>query len=77
MKISGDEVSGVDRLKYLRFVLQMNGSIKKDMNHRSSCGWMRQKETSGIFCDKNNLIMLKCKFYKVIMKPDIMCGLEC
>lgn len=35
------------------------------------------EKTFGVLCDKRILLRLKCKFYKSVVRPTILYGLEC
>lgn len=49
----GNEVlANVPKFKYLGSVLEKNGKLRGEMNHRVSCGWMNWKRMSGVLCKK-------------------------
>ena len=42
----------VNKFKYLGSVIQQNGDIDEDINHRIKVGWQKWKYSSGVLCDK-------------------------
>ncbi|RZC31475.1 Pentatricopeptide repeat-containing protein [Glycine soja] len=74
----GDHINPqVTRFKYLGFVIQDDGEIEGDMNHRIQAGWMKWRKASGVLCDAKVPIKLKGKFYRTAVRPAILYGTEC
>lgn len=46
MKLSGDEVDEIEKLKYLESVIQKDMGVEEDMKHRIKCSWMKWRKTS-------------------------------
>jgi hypothetical protein len=41
-----------DTFWYLRSMLQSEGEIDEDFNHRIRAEWVKWRQTSGVLCDK-------------------------
>lgn len=52
MTISGDGVSEVKSLKYLRSFIQKNRGFDEYVKHKIKCGWIKWREVSGVLSDK-------------------------
>ncbi|KAK4372544.1 hypothetical protein RND71_007928 [Anisodus tanguticus] len=63
--------------KYLGSIIQGNGEIDDDVTHRIGPGWMKWRLASGVLCDKKVPPKLKGKFYRVVVKPTMLYGVEC
>jgi hypothetical protein len=48
-----------------------------DVEHKIKCSWMKWREASSVLCDKRVLMKLKDKFYRSVVKPTMLYGLEC
>ncbi|KAL5146984.1 Craniofacial development protein 2 [Glycine soja] len=69
--------SSITRFKYLGSVIQDDGEIEGDVNHRIQAGWMKWRKASGVLCDAKVPIKLKGKFYRTAVRPAILYGTEC
>nr|XP_033508012.1 uncharacterized protein LOC117273039 [Nicotiana tomentosiformis] len=58
--------------KYLGSIIQGNREIDEDVAHRIGAGWMKWRLSSGVLCDKNMPPRLKGKFYRVMVRPDML-----
>jgi hypothetical protein len=58
-------------------MLQKDGDINEDVNHRIKAGWMKWRQASGILCDKRMPQKLKDKFYRMAIRPAMLYGAEC
>ena len=63
--------------RYLGSMLQEDGGIDEDVNHRIKAGWMKWRQASGIVCDKRVPQKLKGKFYRTVVQPAMLYGTEC
>ncbi|RZC04600.1 Sugar transporter ERD6-like 16 [Glycine soja] len=77
VKIGDHIISQVTRFKYLGSVIQDDGEIEGDVNHRIQAGWMKWRKASGVLCDAKVPIKLKGKFYRTAVRPAILYGTEC
>jgi hypothetical protein len=50
-------------------MLQKDGDIDEDVNHRIKAGWMKWRQASGILCDKRVPQKLKGKFDSTAIRP--------
>nr|XP_016432522.1 PREDICTED: uncharacterized protein LOC107759166 [Nicotiana tabacum] len=65
-----------ESFKYLRSVIQSDGEIDEDVTHCIGAGWMKWRLASGVLYDKNMPLRLKEKFYKVVVGPTMLYGVE-
>ncbi|RZB42710.1 26S proteasome regulatory subunit 6A-like [Glycine soja] len=77
VKIGDHIIPQVTRFKYLGSVIQDDGEIEGDVNHRIQAGWMKWRKASGMLCDAKVQIKLKEKFYRTAIRPAILYGTEC
>lgn len=79
MTISENTIGEVEIFKYLESFVQKNGGFDEQVKHRIKCEWieMLSSETSGVLYNKKMQIMLKGKFYKSLVKTNMLYGLEC
>ncbi|KAH1251469.1 hypothetical protein GmHk_05G014337 [Glycine max] len=68
VKIGDHIIPQVTRFKYLESVIQDDGEIEGDVNHRIQAGWMKWRKASGVLCDAKVPIKLKGKFYRTADK---------
>ncbi|KAH1257802.1 putative ribonuclease H protein [Glycine max] len=72
VKIGDHIIPQVTRFKYLGSVIQDDGEIEGDVNHRIQAGWMKWRKAFG-----GVPIKLKGKFYRTAVRPAILYGTEC
>ncbi|KAL5147204.1 Ribosomal protein L11 methyltransferase [Glycine soja] len=77
VKIGDHIIPQVTRFKYLGSVIQDDGEIDGDVNHRIQAGWMKWRKAWGVLCDAKVPIKLKGKFYRTAVRPAILYGTEC
>ncbi|KAH1254809.1 Craniofacial development protein 2 [Glycine max] len=77
VKIGDHIIPQVTRFKYLGSVIQDDGEIEGDVNHRIQAGWMKWRKASGVLCDAKVPIKLKGKFYRTAVRSAILYGTEC
>ncbi|KAG5631502.1 hypothetical protein H5410_003219 [Solanum commersonii] len=64
-------------LSILECVIQGSGDIDDDVTHRIGVAWMKWRLASGVLCDKKIPPRLKGKFYRVVVRPALLYGVEC
>ncbi|KAM1491852.1 hypothetical protein ACFX10_023850 [Malus domestica] len=77
VRIGDQEIPKSDRFRYLGSILQKNGELDGDLNHRIQAGWMKWKSASSVLCDRRMPLKLKGKFYRTTIKPAMLYGTEC
>ena len=77
VSLDGQVVPRKDTFRYLGSMLQEDGGIDEDVNHRIKAGWMKWRQASGILCDKRVPQKLKGKFYRTAVRPAMLYGDEC
>ena len=63
--------------KCLRSIIQGSREIDEDVTYRIGAGWMKWRFASGVLCDKNMPLKLKGKFYRAVVRPIMLYGVEC
>ena len=63
--------------KYLGSIIQKDGEIDSDINHRIQAGWLKWRSATGVLYDRNILLWLKRKFYRTAIRPALLYGIEC
>uniref|UniRef100_A0A453N5L0 Reverse transcriptase domain-containing protein n=3 Tax=Aegilops tauschii subsp. strangulata TaxID=200361 RepID=A0A453N5L0_AEGTS len=77
VSLDGQVVPRKDTFRYLGSMLQEDGGIDEDVNHRIKAGWMKWRQASSILCDKRVPQKLKGKFYRTAVRPAMLYGAEC
>ena len=63
--------------KYLGSIIQKNGEIDGNVNHRIKAEWLKWRNVTGVLCDRNMPMSLKGKFYRTAVRPFLLYGTEC
>jgi len=71
--IEGAIILRVERFRYLGSIIQKNGKIDEDINHRIKVGWQKWKNASGVLC-KRIPLRLKGRVYRIIVRPTLLYG---
>ena len=74
VRIGDHEVPKSDRFRYLGSILQKNGELNGDLNHRVQDGWMKWKSASAMLCDRRVPLKLKEIFYRTAIRPAMLYG---
>lgn len=77
VSLDGQVVPQKDTFRYLGSMLQEDGGIDEDVNHRIKVGRMKWRQASGILCDKRGPQKLKGKFYMTTVRPAMLYDVEC
>jgi hypothetical protein len=72
VSLDGQVVSMNDTFRYLGSMLQSEGEIDEDVNHRIRAGWVKWRQTSGVLCDKKVPNKLKDKFYRTVIRSAML-----
>ncbi|KAM2508308.1 hypothetical protein ACFX1W_030523 [Malus domestica] len=72
VRIGDQEIPKSDRFCYLGSILQKNGELDGDLNHKIQAGWMWWKSASGVFCDSCMPLKFKGKFYRMAIKSAML-----
>ncbi len=75
--LSGQLVKQVEEFTYLGSIFQRNGHIDADVTHRVRAWWSKWRQASGVLGDKWVLIKVKSKFYRTVVRPTMLYGMEC
>ena len=75
--IKGTIIPRVERFRYLGSIIQENGEIDEDIDHRIKVGWQKWKEAFGILCDRRIPLTLKGRVYCMVVRPTLLYGVEC
>jgi hypothetical protein len=65
-----------DTFRYLGLMLQKNEDIDEDVSHRIKADWLKWRQASGILCDPRVQLKLKDKFYRTVIRPAMLYGVE-
>ena len=75
--IEGEIIPRVERFRYLGSIIQGDGGIDEDINHRIKVGWQKWKNASGVLCDRKMPLRLRGRVYRVVVRPALLYGAEC
>jgi hypothetical protein len=76
VSLDGQVVAKEETFRYLGSRLQKHGDIDEDVRHRISAGWLKWCQASGVLCDKKVPQKLKGKFYRMVIRPAMLYGVE-
>jgi hypothetical protein len=77
VRLDGQVVPKKDTFCYLGSMLQKDGDIDKDLNHRIKVDWLKWRQASAVLCDPRVSLKVKGKFYRTVIQPAILYGAEC
>ena len=69
--LDGQKIPIMGSFKYLGSIIQKDGEINGDVNHRIKVGWLRWRSATGVLCDRNMPLSLKGKFYKTAVRHNV------
>ena len=58
-------------------IIQRDGEIDGDVNHRIHAGWLKWRAATAVLCDRKFPSKLKVKFYWTAIRPALLYGTEC
>jgi hypothetical protein len=56
---------------------QEKGDIDEDVSHKIKSGWLKWRQASCVLCDPRVQIKIKCKFYRIAIRPTMMYRAGC
>ena len=77
IKLNGDELKNVDHFKYLGSVIDNDGTIDRDVDHRVRAACSSWRKLTGVLYDRKIPLRLKAKIYEAIIRPALTYGSEC
>jgi hypothetical protein len=77
VRLDGQVVPKKDTIRYLGSMLQENRDINEDVSHRIKAGWLKWRQASGVLCDHKVPLKIKGKFYRTVIRPAMLYGVEC
>ena len=51
--LDGQEISMSSYFKYLGSIIQKDGEINSEVNHRIQADWLKWRNATGVLCDRN------------------------
>jgi len=66
-----------NHFKYLGSIIQNDGEINNDVNHRIQTSWLKWRSATGVLCDRNIPLWLKGKFYRTAIRSTLLYDAEC
>ena len=58
-------------------IIQKDGEIDGDVNHRIQAGWLKWRVATAVLCDRKFSSKLKGKFYRAAIRPALLYGTKC
>ena len=77
ISLDGVEIGASRKFRYLGSIVQYEGDIEEDIQHRIKAGWVKWKNATRVLCDGKMPIKLKGKFYRTVIRPAMLYGSEC
>jgi hypothetical protein len=77
VRLNGQVIPKKDTFRYLGSMLQKNGDIDENVNHRIKAVWLKWRQASDVLCDPMVPLKLKGKFYKTVIRPAMLYEAEC
>ena len=56
----------------MRLIIKDDGKINEDVTHRIQVEWLKLRKASGVVCGHKMPTKLKGKFYRIIIRPNIL-----
>ena len=77
MRLATQPIPKRENFKYLVSIIQSSGDIDDDVTHRIGVAWTKWRLASRVLCDKKIPPKLKGKFYRLVVRPSLLYGVEC
>ena len=75
--LDDQQIPVIECFKYLGSIIQKEGEIDGDVNHRIKTGWLMWRSAIGVLCDRNMPLSLKGKFYRTVVRLFLLYGTGC
>ncbi|KAG2462202.1 RTJK polymerase, partial [Polypterus senegalus] len=75
-RMQGVELAKVDEFKSLGSTVQSNEDCGREVKKRVLAGWNGWRRVSGVICDRKVSARVKGKFYRMVVRPAMLYGLE-
>ena len=75
--LDGQQIPITECFKYLGSIVQKDGEIDGDVNHKIKAGLLKWSSATGVLCDRNMPLSLKGKFYRTAVRPSLLYDTEC
>jgi len=76
IRLDGQKILMSSHFKYLGSIIQKDGEINSEVNHKIQAGWLKWRSATGVLCDRNIPLWLKRKFYRTSIRPALLYGTE-
>lgn len=77
ISIRNSSLPTVTQFKYLGSILTSDGKIDNDVIHRTTTGWYKWRQLTGVMCDRKMPLKVKGQMYKTAIRPAVLYGSEC
>ena len=75
--MNGKKIHACDLFRYLGTIVQKDGELDGDVTHRIKARRLKWKSALGLLCDRGMPLRLKEKFYRTVIRPALLYGVEC
>lgn len=75
--INEQKLKSCSQFKYLGSIVNSEATCDDDIKHRTSVGWLKWRENSGVFCDRRMPRKLKGKLYTTVVRRALSYASEC
>ena len=76
VKMEDTKVPRVKEFKYLGSTVQESGGCNREVKKRMQAGWNEWRKISGVICDRKLPARVKGKVYSLVVRPEMVYGLE-
>ena len=76
VKMEDTKVPRVKEFKYLGSTVQESGGCNREVKKRVQAGWNEWRKISGVICDRKLPARVKGKMYSLVVRPEMVYGLE-
>ncbi|KAG8229777.1 hypothetical protein J437_LFUL005858 [Ladona fulva] len=76
IELEGEILTSIRKFKYLGSIVEREGGLDEEIQHRITCGWMNWRKLSGVLCDRKVSCEIKGKLYKTVVRPALLYSSE-